>query len=77
VAEPTVEELWDQWFDGQFELCKRIDNAVHGLSGGYRGANTAAVRAALYASVLEHCGEAIRAEIRLAQTPADGPGSEG
>lgn len=77
MSAKTIEDvLWDEWFDAQFELCRRIDAAVDGIAGRWSGLDTGAAdnraaRAALYAAVLEHCGEAIRREITLAQEPTE------
>ena len=67
--EMIEEAMWDEWFDKQYDLCKRIDRAIDGIAGHWVNQeipmNKNASRAALYASVLEHCGEAIRKEIDM------------
>lgn len=52
---------WNEWFDKQYDLTEQIDRAIAGLSKG----KTDQFRAALWAGVLEHGGEAIRGFIPL------------
>lgn len=55
----TVQTAWDEWFDKQWDLTHCIDRAVADQSAG-KGAG---FRVALYAAVIEHCAEAMRAHI--------------
>lgn len=60
-------ELWEEWFDKQYDLVQRIDRAVDGIVGKFeiKPIHHNAARAALYAAVLEHCADKIRTEIDL------------
>jgi len=51
------DELWDEWFDKQYELTNRIDRAIDGLSQG----RDDQFRVSLYVAVIEHSAEAMRA----------------
>lgn len=55
------EKLWDEWFDKQYELNKRIDRAVSGLSVD----RDAKFRIALWSSVIEHAAEELRSDLPI------------
>lgn len=72
---PSTQEAWDQWFDNQWDLTKCIDRAVEGQSEG----KDDGFRLALYAAVIEHCAEAMRAyipDVALEEEVKDGNGDE-
>lgn len=61
MADSTQKTMWDEWFDGQYDISACIDQAVKELSVG----KDDAFRAALLSGVLEHCAERIRGFIDL------------
>lgn len=59
MSTETTNQAWDEWFDNQWDLTRCIDKAVTEQSTG-KGDG---FRVALYAAVIEHCAEAMRAHI--------------
>lgn len=55
----TKSGAWNEWFDNQWDLTRCIDEFVKNKSAG-KGDG---FRLALYASVVEHCAEALRTYI--------------
>ena len=74
MSEAPGEAMWDEWFDGQYDLNLCIDRVVKARGEG----KPAGFKAALYSGVIEHCAEQMRGyvefgEAALAPTSPDQP----
>jgi len=57
----SAQTLWDEWFDGQYDLAACVDKAVTELSKD----KDDLFKAALYSAIIEHCAEQLRFNIDL------------
>lgn len=55
------QEMWEEWFDGQYDLNLCIDRVIKDRAQG----KPEGFKTALYSAVIEHCAEQLRASIDL------------